>query len=117
MNEFDPTGKSQHEPGAKMDAGKPPVMRGLLQYFPRACLAVAALSAKGAEKYAWSGWEHVEDGINRYGDAHARHICHEAIDGPMDADTEELHATATAWDSMARLELILREIEEAGKAT
>ena len=114
--ESDPNGKRQHEPGAKLDAGKPAVWRGLLDYFPRACIAVADVSTRGASKYAWKGWEEVPDGINRYGDALGRHILYEAIDGPFDTGPnglgpEVLHASQVAWNALARLELILREID------
>src|SRR5512135_1417397 len=34
--EADPTGRQPHEPGAKLDAGKAPVLRGAIAYFPRA---------------------------------------------------------------------------------
>lgn len=114
QTETDPNGKSPHEPGAKLDVGKPPVMRGVLQYFPRALERVANLSAIGAEKYAWKGWESVPDGINRYGDGMARHLLKEEIEGLYDdgeGGSGELHATAAAWNALARLELILREMD------
>lgn len=115
MTEKDPNGVASGTPGAKLDAGKSPVMQGALQYFPRAIRAVADLSAKGAAKYSWKGWENVPDGINRYGDAMARHILDEG-EGRMFDDspggTGELHATSVAWNALARLELILREQEK-----
>ncbi|MFJ1257877.1 dATP/dGTP diphosphohydrolase domain-containing protein [Cupriavidus sp. CuC1] len=111
MSERDPTGRNPHEPGAKLDAGKAPVRRGLLEYFPRACMAVAQVSASGAAKYAWNGWEQVPNGVDRYGDAEARHICKAAIEGPVDADYGHLHAAHEAWNALARLELLLRENE------
>jgi hypothetical protein len=106
--EADPTGRAAHEPGAKLDAGKAPVLRGLLDYFPRAALAVASVSAFGAEKYTWRGWESVPNGEARYGDALARHIVKEAIEGPKDTDSGLLHAAHAAWCALARLELKLR---------
>ena len=112
MSERDPTGRASKEPGAKLDAGKSPVRRGLLEYFPRACMAVALVSAAGASKYSWGGWQTVPGGVDRYGDAGARHICKAAIEGPRDSDfpdQEVLHAAEEAWNAMARLELILRE--------
>lgn len=117
--ELDPTGKDPKEGGAKLDAGKAPVIQGVMQYFPRAIQAVANLSQKGANKYAWNGWETVEDGINRYKNAGGRHILDEAIKGDYDNDvggTGELHATCVAWNFLAALELKLREIEDNGKA-
>lgn len=106
--ESDPTGRSAKEPGSKLDAGKSPIFQGLLDYFPRACLAVAGVSAAGAAKYAWKGWETVPDGINRYNNALARHIINESIEGPMDPEGF-LHKAQIAWNAMAALELFLKE--------
>jgi hypothetical protein len=108
--ESDPTGRAPSTPGAKLDAGKPPLLRGVLQYFPRALQAVAEVSAHGAAKYTWKGWETVPDGVARYGDALARHLVKEAA-GPLDQDSGLLHAAHAAWNALARLELILREQE------
>jgi hypothetical protein len=112
--EQDPFGKSAKEPGSKLDAGKSPIVRGLLDYFPRACMEVAKVSAFGANKYAWKGWETVPDGVNRYGDAAARHVVYEAIEGLFDQDSGLLHAAHMSWNSLARLELMLREIANKG---
>lgn len=112
--EADPLGYKPHELGAKLDSGKPAVFRGLIDYFPRACIEVARISTLGASKYAWKGWEKVPDGINRYSDALVRHLCAEAIEGPFDGSpkglgADVLHASQVAWNALARLELILRE--------
>ena len=113
--EADPHGKGQHELGAKMDAGKAPVMQGVLQYFPRALRLVSFVSLVGARKYAWKGWEKVPDGVNRYSDALGRHLLAESIEGPLDTDTQQLHAAQVAWNALARLELYVRELEAQGK--
>lgn len=115
-SELDPTGKSPHQLGAKLDAGKPAVWRGLLDYFPRACIAVADVSTRGAQKYAWKGWEQVPDGEARYADALSRHIVKEAIEGLHDVGQgglgpDVLHASQIAWNALARLELILRRLD------
>lgn len=110
--EFDPLGYKPHEPGAKLDAGKPSVRRGFINYFPRAILAVAAVSDHGQKKYTWGGWKEVPDGINRYGDAELRHMCYEAMGQKIDLDSDALHAAHEAWNAMARLELILCEMEK-----
>lgn len=113
--EADPNGINAKTPGAKLDAGKAPIMRGIFQYFPRALWKVAELSQLGANKYSWKGWEKVPDGTNRYGDALGRHILKEEIEGPYDKDfpgEDMLHATEEAWNALARLELILRDIQE-----
>lgn len=112
--EKDPLGKDPKSGGSKLDAGKVPLMRGCLHYFPRALKEVARLSGIGANKYSWKGWETVPDGIRRYGDAMARH--EGAIEDDfnrLDAETGVLEATAVAWNALARLELILRESEKS----
>lgn len=105
--EKDPSGRQPNQPGAKLDAGKPPILRGAIQYFPRALSAVADVSAFGAAKYTWKGWESVPDGINRYGDALARHLLADGIDPQSNLS----HAAHAAWNALARLELLLRAEE------
>lgn len=96
-------------PGAvKYDAGKTPVFRGAIAYFPRAIQAVAAISAFGATKYAWAGWRHVPDGLDRYTDAMVRHLITEAEGQDVDPDSGLSHAAHCAWNALARLELILQ---------
>jgi hypothetical protein len=95
----------------KYDGGKAPIYRGAISYFPRALAAVASISAFGARKYAWKGWESVPDGINRYSDAMVRHLTEEGKGEVLDPDSGLLHASHTAWGALARLELILKEQE------
>lgn len=111
LRQTDPNGLDAKTPGAKLDHGKSPVYRGLLDYFPRACMAIADVSAKGAAKYSWKGWEKVENGVQRYADACARHIVYESIEGPIDSETGCFHKTQKAWNALAELELFLRERE------
>ena len=110
--ELDPNGVDAHTPGAKLDAGKAEIMRGVLFYFPNAVSAVAEVSSFGASKYTWGGWRTVPDGINRYGDALARHIVKEATEGDFDADSKLLHAAHAAWNALARLELLIAKRNE-----
>jgi hypothetical protein len=110
--ESDPNGVKEHEPGAKLDANKPKIVKGVLQYFPRAINEVAKVSEFGATKYTWKGWQDVKDGIERYTDALGRHILAEEIEGPITDDSGLLHASHIAWNSLARLELILRKKEK-----
>lgn len=95
--------------GIKYDGGKAPIWRGALSYFPKAIEAVAEVSQFGANKYAWKGWEKVDDGFNRYSDALLRHLSKEAVE-LYDLDSKLLHAQHTAWNALARLELLLREL-------
>ena len=120
LGEVDPDGKDPKTGGAKLDNGKSPVSQGVLQYFPRALCEVANLSGAGAAKYSWKGWETVEDGINRYNNALSRHQLYEAIEGLYDdqpGGTGLLHATAVAWNALAALELLLRELERNDQPT
>jgi hypothetical protein len=110
--EFTPDDPSKIGTGAiKYDGGKPCVFRGVIQYFPRALLAVAKVSTFGAQKYAWGGWANVEDGINRYADGKERHNLYDAMGEEIDPDSGELHLSHEVWNALARLELILREKE------
>lgn len=95
--------------GIKYDGGKSPVFRGAIDYFPRAISEVAAVSAFGASKYAWKGWESVDDGYNRYSDAMVRHLIYEGTGEVLDIDSGLVHAAHTAWNALARLEILLRQ--------
>lgn len=96
----------------KYDGGKPCAFRGCVEYFPRAIYEVARVSTFGASKYAWKGWEGVEDGIARYSDAMVRHLLKEGSGERLDPDSGLMHAAHTAWGALARLELMLREEEK-----
>lgn len=110
MAELDPTGRSAHEPGAKLDAGKPRC--GLvLGGFSRALEQVAQVGTFGAAKYTDNGWRSVPAGQERYTDALWRHLLAEAQGQQADPDSGLLHAAHTAWNALARLELILHEME------
>ena len=110
MKEKDPTGKSPHEAGAKLDAGKR--RDGLvLLGFSRALAAVSAVGTYGANKYTDNGWMSVPNGVNRYTDALLRHILSEASGELTDKDTGLLHAAHAAWNALARLDLMIRESE------
>ncbi len=101
--------------GIKYDGGKAPIFRGAVSYFPRAIEAVAAVSAFGASKYAWKGWESVADGYNRYSDAMVRHLAYEGKGEVLDPDSGLLHRAHVAWNALASLELLLRDIENEAK--
>ena len=95
----------------KDDGGKAPIYRGVLSYFPRAISEVAAVSNFGATKYAWNGWLYVDDGINRYSDAMVRHLAEEGKGEVLDPESGLHHAAHVAWGALARLELMLNNLE------
>ena len=104
--EHDPTGRSAHEPGAKLDAGKQrPAL--VLGNFARALSAVADVGTYGAKKYTPNGWRTVPNGVERYSDAMMRHWLQEQQGEPCDPETKLLHAAHLAWNALARLELML----------
>ena len=123
LEEKDPLGMGSKEPGAKLDAGKSPLWQGAISYFPRALLKVADVSLYGANKYSWKGWEKVPNGYARYSDALCRHLVKEDIEGIYDLEigndpkypAEILHASQVAWNALARLELLLRELNVSQK--
>ncbi len=109
--EKDPSGKNQHEAGAKLDAGKRRDGLVLLS-FARALAAVSEVGTYGANKYTDNGWMSVPNGVNRYTDALLRHILSEASGELTDKDTGLLHAAHAAWNALARLDLMIRESEK-----
>lgn len=105
--------------GVKLDDGKSPLVSGVINYFPRALLAVADVSAYGVDKYSVpysvKSWAKVPNGFERYTNAMGRHLAYEAID-PIDHESGLLHAQMAAWNALARLELLCHDIEETIKA-
>lgn len=116
-------GKGRKEMGAKLDAGKPMVFKGVLGYFPRALRAIARLSETGATKYRWGGWSAVDNAEERYLEADSRHLFDYADPTEPDFDltfddVEEgrkyfhHHLVAHAWNALAALE---KYIERGGE--
>lgn len=106
--EQDPNGLDQHEPGAKLDAGKPRVAL-MEEGFANALLKLADLTTRGAELYSPMGWAQVEDGIQRYANAAGRHRLARLSGEERDTKTGQLHLVCEAWNVLAQLELTLRE--------
>ena len=99
----------------KDDRGKSPIFKGGLGYFPKAIAGVATVSGFGATKYAWNGWRHVDNGIDRYTDAMVRHLALEATGEVLDPESGLPHAWHVAWNALARAELLNKELEEVMK--
>lgn len=106
--EADPTGKSAHQPGAKLDAGK--VRPSLIvEGMARAIWAVAEVATFGANKYTPGGWVTVDNGQQRYADAGYRHVLKRAMGETVDSDSELNHLAHEAWNALAKLDLYIRE--------
>lgn len=99
----------------KHDAGKAPVWRGVIAYFPRALQYVARVSEFGASKYSWGAWAKIEtpDREDRYCDALARHFSEMGKHGmySVDPETKRMHIEHLAWNALALIELYARKIE------
>jgi len=111
--ETDPHGKSQHEPGAKLDAGKPRLSL-VLGGFSRALAGVGVIGTDGAAKYVDNGWVHVPDGIARYLDAGYRHMLEYFKGEIIDPNSGSPHLDHANWNFLAASELIKREEEKNG---
>lgn len=94
----------QHEPGAKLDSGKPR-MGLVLQGFRKALSEISKVGTAGAEKYSDNGWMSVPNGEARYEDALLRHLL---ADEEIDQDFGLSHRAHMAWNALALLELELR---------
>lgn len=94
-----------HAPGAKDDFQKPRMGLVLLG-FQNALTEVSRVGTFGAEKYSDGGWQHVDNGQERYTDAMLRHVF---ADSDFDLESGMLHSAHAAWNALARLELELRE--------
>lgn len=108
--EKDPTGRSPHTKGAKVDAGKPR-MDLVLGGFSEALLEVAKVGTFGANKYTDDGWQEVPKGKERYSDAMLRHWAYEKSGEEFDNESNLLHASHLAWNALARLSFILKDME------
>lgn len=109
--EADPNGKSAHEKGSKLDAGKhrPGLVLG---GFARALIAVSKVGTFGAMKYTDDGWMEVPNGEGRYDDAKLRHWLDEKTGIECDRDSQMQHAAHEAWNALARLDLMIRRQEK-----
>ena len=92
--------------GEKLSSEKAP-MGMMFKQFSLALEAVAMRSKEGHIKYEkfdhdWMNFKRVPNAIEEYKNGAARHLCE------IGDDEDSLgHAAATAWNSLARLQLIL----------
>ncbi len=106
-NEQDPSGIDQHQPGAKLDAGK---LRPRLIFdsMARALEGVVRVGTFGANKYTDGGWLEVSGGIERYRDAQLRHESKRAQGEIIDPESGLPHDYHIAWNILAQNELKAR---------
>lgn len=109
MDEKDPTGKSAHEPGAKLDSGK---LRPHLVFsgFANALDEVVKVGTDGAAKYSDNGWREVPNGEQRYLDAMERHLQAFRKGEEHDPMSGSRHMAHVVWNALAVMELQAREV-------
>ena len=93
---------NQHEPGAKLDTGKPRF--GLvLSGFAKALTEVVRVGTFGADKYTDNGWQSVPNAKARYTDALYRHLNAHHQGEQHDPESKLLHLAHVAWNALAIL--------------
>lgn len=80
----------------------------VLEYFPRALMAISTVAEYGERKYTRGGWKTVPNAIPRYSAALMRHVMAQYLEGPYDENDSGLsHAAQLAWNALAILEKAL----------
>jgi len=97
IEETDPLGVAQHDPGAKLDSGK--IRYSLIP--PEPLKWLATLYTRGAMKYSPQGWRSVADGEERYLDALMRHLEAYRQGEWLDKDSGVPHVIGVAWNAFA----------------
>lgn len=84
----------------------------ILKSMARAINKVIAVGEHGAKKYADDNWLTVPNAVDRYTNAMLRHQMAEFMGEARDEDSGFLHAAHVAWNALARLDLMMREMEK-----
>lgn len=92
--------------GVKLDEGKPRLDL-VLGDFADALWCVGMVGTYGANKYTDKGWQVVENGIERYGNAMLRHYLNYRKGIAFDDESGLSHLAHMAWNALAMLQLHL----------
>jgi len=112
-DDVDPNGIGAHDGGTKLDAGKNQ-LGSILGDFSNALMAVGEVGSLGAQKYSLGDWKLVPEGQRRYTDAMLRHFFKES-NSLYDDELPVLHAAQVAWNALARLEFIIKDLKDETK--
>jgi len=104
--------QSERGLGLKYDAGKPQY-RLVFEGLPLTLQAVGDVLDFGAKKYQAHSWQHVENGIDRYNDAAARHYLARLRGEENDPESGLPHEYHELVNRLFVLELKLREKKDA----
>lgn len=94
------------EKGVKLDEGKPRLDL-VLGDFADALWCVGTVGTYGANKYTDKGWQEVDNGIERYGNAMLRHYLNYRKGIEFDDESGLLHLAHMTWNALAILQLSL----------
>lgn len=97
------------ETGIKFDQDKPRLAE-MITDFASELEELCKVWTFGANKYSKSNWKLVKNGKERYSNALLRHLMAENIN-LYDKESSLLHASHIAFNALARLHFILKEIE------
>ena len=95
--------------GIKYDTDKPRLAEMIID-FKEPLQELCKVWTFGANKYTKSNWKLLENGVDRYTNALVRHLIAED-DNLYDYESKLLHAAHIAFNSLARLYFILKEVE------
>lgn len=100
--------------GIKFDGGKPRLAEMIID-FKDPLLEMCKVWEFGAWKYGKSNWKELDNGIDRYTNALLRHLVAEE-DDLFDEESKYLHAAHIAFNALARLYFIKKQIDKKDKA-
>lgn len=101
--------KDDYVEGIKYDKDKPR-MGEMIQDFGDELFKVVKVWEFGANKYSKSNWKKVDNGFDRYTNAMIRHFIQEQTTDGYDEETGYPHAYHVAWNALARLHFLEKEI-------
>lgn len=108
--EKDPNGINAHQPGSKLDAGKP-IAGEIVTSFSHALNAMIEVATFGAGKYTRRGFLQVPNAEERYRDALMRHLLKYGMGEEVDSDSGLPHLSHALWNMAAMLEVHLRGVK------
>ena len=95
--------------GIKYDNNKPRLAEMIVD-FKEPLEALCTVWEFGANKYGKSNWKDLENGFDRYSNALIRHLFAENNNW-FDDESKLLHASHIAFNALARLYFVIKEME------
>ena len=108
--EISPSTTPKFNAGIKYDSNKLR-MGEMIKDFKVPLESLCEVWTFGANKYEKSNWKLLDNGIDRYTNALVRHLVAEE-DCMYDDESKLLHASHIAFNALARLYFIIKEIQD-----